>query len=187
METRDYLSTILYTQEEILERIKTLGKEITQYYKDKNVDNLLVVPIMDGSLVFASLLLLELDILLHVRSTKVTSYNTETESSKDPKLLIHVPMDLVKNKNILIVEDLIDTGLTLSMFSNYLKEMGAADIKICVLFNKDVKNRNKEVHIDFEGFKTPDEWVAGFGIDSQGYFRNLKDFGVVNPKYIKKK
>lgn len=184
METKDYLSKILYTNEEIKTRIHELGKEINNYYDKKKIDNLLVVPIMDGSLVFASELLLELDMMLHVRSTKVTSYNTDTKSNKEPKLLIHVPMDLVKNKNILIVEDLIDTGHTLSMFTQYLKDMGAADVKVCVLFNKDVKNRDKNVKIDFQGFKVPDKWVAGFGIDSQGYFRNLKDFGIVNPKYI---
>ncbi len=187
METKDYLSEILYTNDEIKKRIKELADEINAYYKKRKVNNLLVVPIMDGSLVFASELILNLDMMLHVCSTNITSYNETTSSNKDPKLLIHVPMDLVKGKTILIVEDLIDTGLTLSMFSSYLEEMGAKDVKICVLFNKDVKSREKEVKIDFQGFKVPDKWVAGYGIDSQGYFRNLKDFGIVNKKYIIKK
>ncbi len=183
MDKKDYLSKVLFTQEQINKRIKELAREINQYYKDIN-DNVLVVPIMDGSLVFASNLLLELDFMLHVRSTKITSYSHDVKSNNDPKLLIHVPMDLVKGKHILVVEDLIDSGQTLSMFVDYLKQMGAASVKVCVLFNKKVKNRKREVNVDFLGFEIPDEWVAGYGIDSQGLFRNLKDFGIVNPKYI---
>ncbi len=186
MDKKDYLKKVLYTNEEINKRVKELAQEINEYYKDFDHDNVLFVPIMDGSLVFASNLLLELDFMLHVRTTKITSYTNNLKSNNDPKLLIHVPMDLVKGRDILVVEDLIDTGLTLSMFIDYLKEMGAASVKVCVLFDKNVKNRKKEVKVDFLGFKIPDEWVAGYGIDSQGYFRNIKDFGVVNPKYIKK-
>ncbi len=183
MDKKDYLSKVLFTQEQIDKRIKELANDINNYYKDFK-DNVLVVPIMDGSLIFASNLLLELDFMLHVRSTKITSYSHDIKSNNDPKLLIHVPMDLVKGKHILVIEDLIDSGQTLSMFVDYLKQMGASSVKVCVLFNKNVKNRKREVNVDFLGFEIPDKWVAGYGIDSQGLFRNLKDFGIVNPKYI---
>ncbi len=183
MNKKDYLSKVLYTQAEIEKRIKELANDINQHYKNID-DNVLVVPIMDGSLVFASNLLLELDFMLHVRSTKITSYHHGIISNNDPKLLIHIPMDLVKGKHILVVEDLIDSGQTLSLFVDYLKQMGAISVKVCVLFNKQVKNRKREVKVDFLGFEIPDKWVAGYGIDSQGFFRNLKDFGIVNPKYI---
>lgn len=183
METKDYLTKILHTHDEINIRIKELAKEINEYYKDK--ENVLYVPIMDGSILFAANLLIELDFNLHVRTTKISSYSDTTYSNKAPKLLIHIPMDLVKNKNILVVDDLVDSGHTLAMFLDYLKEMGANDVKLCTLFKKKIESREKEVFIDFLGFMIPNEWVAGYGIDSQGYFRNLKDFGIVNKKYIK--
>lgn len=183
METKDYLSEILYTHEQINNKIKELSKEINEYYKDK--ENILYVPIMDGSIVFSANLLMELDFNLHVRTTKITSYADATSSNKEPKLLIHIPMDLVKGKNILVVDDLVDSGHTLSMFLDYLKNMGANDVKLCTLFKKEIQSREKEIFVDFLGFIIPNKWVAGYGIDSQGNFRNLKDFGIVNKKYIK--
>lgn len=183
METKDYLTKIIYSYNDINNRIKELAKEINDYYKNK--ENILYVPIMDGSILFAANLLIEFDFNLHVRTTKISSYSDNLSSNKNPKLLIHIPMDLVKGKNILVVDDLVDSGHTLSMFLDYLKNMGANDVKLCALFKKDIKPREKEVYIDFLGFMIPNEWVAGYGIDSQGYFRNLKDFGIVNKKYIK--
>ena len=184
MKNNDYFSKVLLTYEQINKRIEELASDLNATYQNAQED-ILVIPVMDGSLVFASHLILNLNFALHVRSTKISSYDNSTTSNQDPQILIHIPMDKVKGRRILIIEDLVDTGLTLSKFKKYLLDMGASEVKICVLFQKDIPNRQLDYTIDFLGFTIPNEWVAGFGVDSQGNFRNLRDFGVVNKKYIK--
>lgn len=169
---------ILYTYEEILSRVQDLAKEINAYYADKG--EVLVVPVLDGSIVFAGHIIPLLDFDLHVRCTKITSYYETKVSTGKPKMLISIDMSLVKNKTILILEDLIDRGYTLDMFKKYLLDLGAKDVKICVLFNKQIAAANQRVvNPDWNGFLIPDEWVAGFGIDSESKFRNFKNFGIV--------
>ncbi len=185
MKNNDYFSQILFTYDEINQRIEELASELNATYQDINED-ILVIPIMDGSLVFASHIILNLDFALHVRSTKISSYDEKTNSNHNPQICTNIPLDKIKQRRILILEDLVDTGLTLSKFSKYLLDNGAKEVKICVLFKKDIPHRELDYNIDFLGFTIPNEWVAGFGIDSQGNFRNLRDFGIVNKKYIKR-
>ncbi|MGL4950830.1 MAG: phosphoribosyltransferase [Mycoplasma sp.] len=169
---------IIYHNDEIMARIKELAKELTEYYKDK--DNILVVPILDGSIVFAGQILPLLDFELTMRATKISSYYNNRLSDTKPRIHISIDMSLVKGKRILILEDLIDRGHTLSMFKEYLLEMGAAEVKMCVLFNKKIENyQNREVNPDWNGFYVDDVWVAGFGIDSESKFRNYPHFGKV--------
>ena len=168
---------ILFRENEIKDRIKELANQINIDFQ--NQENVLFVPIMDGSLIFAGELLLNLDFNLEVRSTKISSYALSKITSGDPKILTPFTKEFVENKNIILVDDLIDTGHTLRMFIDYLKLLGANSVKVCVLFNKLVKERQKEVTLDYVGFDIPDEWVAGFGVDSQEQFRNFRHFGIV--------
>lgn len=171
-------SKILYTYDEILARVQTLANEINAYYADKG--EVLVVPILDGSIVFAGHMIPLLDFDLNVRCTKISSYYETKNSTGKPKMMISIDMSLVKNKTILILEDLIDQGYTLDMFKKYLLELGAKDVKICVLFNKQIPTASQRaVNPDWNGFLIPDVWVAGFGIDSESKFRNYKNFGIV--------
>ncbi|GAA5414331.1 phosphoribosyltransferase [Ureaplasma ceti] len=171
---------ILYTNQELTQRIRELAQTINQDYKD--CQNVIMVPIMDGALVFAGQLLLELDIDVMTYSTKISSYSFNTTSSKEPKILTPFTKELVQNKDIILVDDMIDTGHTLSMFIDYLKNFGARSVKVCVLFEKEVQARDKHVFVDYVGFKIPNQWVAGFGIDSKEKLRNCKDFGIVDLK-----
>lgn len=184
MNTKDYLSKVLLTYDQIIKRINELAIELNNSYMDEE-DEVLIVPVMDGSLMFASHLILNLNFPLKVQSTKISSYDENITSSLDPKFICNIPTEKIKGRKILIIEDLVDTGTTLNRMHDFLIANGASDVKICVLFNKDIPNRQLNFNIDFQGFDIPNEWVAGFGVDSQGYFRNLKDFGIVNKKYIK--
>ncbi len=184
MNTKDYLSKVLLTYDQIIQRINEISLELNNAYINEE-DEVLIVPVMDGSLMFASHLILNLNFPLKVQSTKISSYDANTSSSLDPKIICNIPPEKIKDRKILIIEDLVDTGTTLNRMYDYLLDNGAIDVKICILFNKDVPNRHLKFNIDFQGFNIPNEWVAGFGVDSQGYFRNLKDFGIVNKKYIK--
>lgn len=170
-------SKILYTKEEIEKRIKELAIEINTFYK--HTSNVLFVPILDGSLVFSGKLLLDLDFDLEVYSTKISSYSFNKKSNGKPKIITPFTEELVKGKDILLVDDMIDTGHTLKLFSDYLISLGAKSVKVCILFNKKVNKRIKEVNLDFVGLDIPDEWVAGYGVDSCGKLRNFKHFGIV--------
>lgn len=174
---------ILYKKRKIVARIKSLAKEINKYYADKK--DVLVVPILDGSIVFAGYILPLLNFDLSVRATKISSYGNDVKSNKNPKINIHIDMSIVNNRTILILEDLIDKGYTLNMFKKYLLENGAKDVKICVLFNKKIKNyKDRKIVPDWNGFMIEDEWVAGFGVDSKSKFRNLPFFGVVKKDHF---
>ena len=168
---------ILFHEHEIKARIKQMGEQINHDYR--GVSDVLFVPIMDGSLVFAAELLICLDFDVQVNSTKISSYAFETQSNEAPKILTPFSKELVQNKNVILVDDLIDTGHTLALFADYLKQMGAKSVKICVLFDKKVEQRQKEVQLDYVGFEIPDAWVAGFGVDSKEKFRNFRHFGIV--------
>ncbi len=168
---------ILFTYDEILSGIKTTAKKLNNYYKDKG--EVLVVPILDGSIVFCGQILPMLDFDLSLRATKITSYGNNRKSNNEPKILLAVDMSMVKDKTILILEDMIDTGQTLAMFKNYLLKLGAKDVKICVLFKKDSSARSVDVKVNWTIFDIPNAWVAGFGIDSNGKYRNARDFGII--------
>ncbi|MGL4952111.1 MAG: phosphoribosyltransferase [Mycoplasma sp.] len=171
---------IIYHNDEIMARVKELAVELNEYYKDCENDDVLVVPVLDGSIVFAGQLLPMLNFDLSLRATKISSYYNNRHSTGEPKIHISIDMSLVKGKRILILEDLIDRGHTLYMFEKYLLEMGAKEVKMCVLFNKKIKNfEDRKVTPDWTGFFIDDVWVAGFGIDSQSKFRNYPHFGKI--------
>lgn len=173
-----YFKKILYTHEQIIDGIDKISKEINEYYKNKK--DILVVPILDGSIVFAGNIIPKLDFDLTVRATKISSYYNTRKSNEKPKINISIDMSMVKGKRILILEDLIDQGHTLEMFKKYLINLGAKDVKICVLFNKKIKGmNNRKIKPDWSCFYIDDEWVAGFGVDSESKFRNCPFFGIV--------
>lgn len=185
MESNNYLSKVLYSYEEIINRIKELAKQINNYYKNIK-EEIVIMPILDGASIFCSHLLLELDFMLTVNSIKISSYEKNLTSNNEPKFSFDIPIENLENKYVLIVEDLVDTGNTFYALEKYLESKKPKNVKTCVLFQKKVSNAI-DIKLDFKGFDIQDQWVAGFGIDSQGLFRNIKDFGIVNQLYIKNK
>lgn len=175
---KKHFKKILFTYDEIIEGIDKISEQINEYYKNKK--DILVVPILDGSIVFSGHIIPKFDFDLTVRATKISSYYNTRKSNEEPKINISIDMSMVKGKTILILEDLIDKGITLKMFKNYLLDLGAKEVKICVLFNKKIKEiENREIKPDWNCFFIEDEWVAGFGVDSESKFRNCPFFGVV--------
>lgn len=177
MESKNIFSEVLYTYDEITSAMTDTAAKLNEYYKDK--EDVLIVPVLDGSIVFAGLLLPMLEFDLKVRGTKISSYYDNTSTSGDPIIESAVDLSLVEGRTILLLEDLIDSGLTLKIFTDYLYKHGAKDVKSCVLFSKPEEPRIVEYDVDFPILNIPNEWVAGFGVDSKGKFRNLRDFGIV--------
>ncbi|MBR4313833.1 MAG: hypoxanthine phosphoribosyltransferase [Lachnospiraceae bacterium] len=165
----------LITEEQIKVRVKELGKQISDDYRGKD---LLLVGILKGSIPFLCSLMWEIDNeKLAMDFMDVSSYGSETESSGDVKILKDVDSS-IKGKNVLIVEDIVDTGRTMQKLLGMLKTREPASLKICTLLDKPSR-RVCEVKVDYVGFEIENKFVAGFGLDDDQYMRQLKYVGEV--------
>ena len=167
----------LITKEEIAKKVKELGESITEDFKNEN-ESLIVVGLLKGSVIFLSDLVKELNIPVIIDFMSVSSYGSETVSSGDVKILKDTDLDL-RGKHVLIVEDIIDTGLTLEHVIRYFKESkGVKTLKTCTLLSKP-ERRKVNIDIDYVGFDVPDKFVIGYGLDYDQKYRNLPYIAVV--------
>ena len=155
-------------------RIKELAKQIEKDYAGEEV---YCVGLLKGSVVFLSDLVKEINTPVVIDFMSVSSYGSETVSSGDVKILKDTDLDL-RGKHVLIVEDIIDTGHTLKKVLEMLKIRNPKSIKICTLLDKPEK-REVEIEVDYTGFKIPDEFVVGYGIDFAQKHRDLSYIGIV--------
>lgn len=165
---RSVVKEVLLTEEEIESRVKELGKEITKDYEGKD---LLVVGILKGAVIFMSELCKNIDLPIMIDFMAVSSYGNSSISTGEVK--INKDLDFsVEGKDVLIVEDIIDTGFTLSYLTDNLKKRGANSVRIVTLLDKPDR-RNIEIKVDYLGFSIPDEFVVGYGLDYSERYRNL--------------
>lgn len=172
----DYTIKTLLTREEVEKRIKELAKEIEKDYCGKD---LLVIGLLKGSIMFMSDLIKEMDLPVMIDFMSVSSYSGTTSTG-----VINISKDTdisVKDKDVLIVEDIIDTGLTLSHVKKLLEDRGTKSLKICTLLDKPSR-RTVEMKGDYVGFEIPDEFVVGYGLDYDQHHRNLPYVGIVVKK-----
>ena len=161
--------------------LKELGEKITNDYKDS--DNFIVIGVLKGAVVFMSDLIRSIELPLKIDFMAVSSYGTSTESSGVVRILKDLD-ESVEGKDVLIVEDIVDSGLTLSYMHKILKSRKPASLKICTLLDK--PNRRKvDLKIDYLGFEIPDDFVVGYGLDYAGKYRNLRDICVLKPEIYK--
>ena len=173
------ISKVLISKEQIQRRVEELGRKISADFQG---EELIVVGILRGAFLFMADLVRQIDCPLKTEFMAVSSYGDATTSSG----IVRIIKDLdesVEGKNILIVEDIVDTGLTLSYLTSYLQGRSPKRIKICVLCNKP-QCHIKPVQIDYTGFQLPEEFVVGYGLDDRGYRRNLPYIGVLDPPKI---
>lgn len=167
---------VLISKEELAEICKNLGKQISEDYKDKN---LYLVSVLKGSIVFMADLMREITCDLKIDFLAVSSYSGTTTTG-----VVKFKKDLDINPegcDILIVEDILDSGITLSYLKKVLEGRGASSIKICALLDK-VANRKADITADYVGKVIPDEFVIGYGLDYDEKYRNLPFVGVLSPK-----
>lgn len=168
------IKSIKISPQEIQKRITELGQQISNDYAGKEI---VVVCILKGAFLFAGDLCRAITIPLKMDFMAVSSYGDSTQSSG----IVKIEKDLsenIQNQHVLIVEDIIDSGLTLSYIHKILKDRNPASIKICVLCNKP-SNLKQHVKVDYCGFLLEDEFVVGYGLDFKGYLRNLPYIGIV--------
>ena len=166
---------ILISEAEITARINALSQEITAQYTDTK--QLVVVGLLRGSFVFIADLVRHLDLPVEVDFMTVSSYGNAMVSSRQVRIIQDLETD-IKDRDVLIVEDIIDTGHTLSQVIKILKTRAPKSLSICTLLNKPSR-REVDVPIDWTGFDIPDEFVIGYGIDYAQQGRNLPHIAVV--------
>ena len=168
----------LISREDVQSRVKELAQEINRHYQQfEHCQNLVVVGLLRGSFMFMADLVRYLDLPVEVDFLTASSYGLSTESSRDVKILKDLDSE-IQGKDVLIVEDIIDTGFTLNKVREILKLREPRSIAICTLLDKPSR-REVEVPVEWVGFAIPDEFVVGFGIDYAQHYRNLDYIGTV--------
>ncbi len=165
---------IMISETEIAKKVEELAKKIESDYKD---EPLLVVGILKGASVFVSDLIRKINLDVNIDFMSVSSYGNSTESSGTVRILKDLDVDIA-GKNVLIVEDIIDSGITLSNLVRELQIRNPKSLKLCTLLDKP-ERRKTDVHVDYVGFVIEDKFIVGYGIDWAEKYRNLPYIGSV--------
>lgn len=172
------IEKVLISEDEIREKLDQMGKAISEDYRDKQ--QVLMIGVLKGAVIFLSDLVRHIDIPVELDFMAVSSYGTSTESSGVVRILKDLDEE-VEGKHIIVVEDIINSGLTLSYLSENLRSRKPASLKICTLLDKPSR-RKADISVDYKGFEIPDYFVVGYGLDYAGKYRNLKDICVLKPE-----
>lgn len=165
---------VMYSEEAVNKKIAELGKMISE---DMNGEPIKLVCILKGACFFACELAKRITVPVFIDFMSVSSYGEETTSSGTVRILKDLDSS-IERENVLIVEDIIDTGRTLNYLVNNFKSRGAKSVRLCTLLNKPDR-RVVDVDVDYVGFEIPDEFVVGYGLDYAQKYRNLPYIGIV--------
>ncbi|MBB6284471.1 MULTISPECIES: hypoxanthine phosphoribosyltransferase [Geobacillus] len=181
MGMKDDIQKVLITEEEIQEKVKELGGILTKEYDGRFP---LAVGVLKGAMPFMADLLKHIDTYLEMDFMDVSSYGNATVSSGEVKIVKDLNTS-VEGRDILIIEDIIDSGLTLSYLVDLFRYRKANSIKIVTLLDKP-SGRKADIQADYTGFTVPDEFVVGYGLDYAEKYRNLPFIGVLKPEVYQK-
>lgn len=168
---------VLLSEDEIREKVRELGGKITADYKNSN---LMLVTVLKGAVVFLADLMRQIDVPAEIDFMVVSSYGSGVKSSGVVKIVKDLDVPLA-GKDILIVEDILDSGLTLSSIKELLESRGPRSIRIATLLDKPSR-RKVDLQADYIGFSVPDEFVIGYGLDYDEKYRNLPYIGILKPE-----
>ena len=177
---REDIESILVSEDELNEICRKLAAQITKDYKNSD-KKLVLVCILKGSLMFTTELMKRIDLPLEVDFMKASSYGSKAVSSGIINIHLDIKRDDMDEVDFIIVEDIIDSGKTLSHLVRYLKERGAASVRTCALLDKPDR-RAVDFDPDYVGKIIPDKFVVGFGLDFNEKYRNLPFVGVLKPE-----
>lgn len=173
----DDIDKVLVDQATIKARLKELGAEINETYAGRD---LAVIAIINGAIIFVADLIRELNIPMQLDSVRISSYRDESNPLKVPEVIDKIRLDL-KDIDVLIIDDILDSGATLAHVTELFQKMGPASLKTCVLLDKNT-TRTVDFEADFVGFHIPDEFVVGYGLDFAERYRQLPCIGVLRPE-----
>lgn len=175
------IQEVLISQEEIKEKVAELGQRLSKEYEGRNP---LVICILKGAFIFMADLVKEITVPIELDFMAVSSYGNLTKSSGEVKIIKDLDTS-IEGRDILIVEDIIDSGLTLSYLVDVLQRRNAKSVKIVTLFDKP-SGRTIDLEADLAGFILPDAFVVGYGLDYAEGYRNLPYVGVLKPEVYTK-
>ena len=173
----DLKDELLITRDQIAVRVKEMGAEITRDFEGKD---LTVICILKGAVVFFVDLIREIDLPMTMDFMAISSYGSATKSSGVVRILKDLDHG-IEGKDVLIVEDIVDSGMSMSYLLNSLKTRNPASVKLLTLLDKPDRRR-VELNADYIGFTIPDEFVIGYGLDYAEHYRNLPDVCILSPK-----
>lgn len=175
------LEKILITRKELALRVKELAKTLDEDYKGKNP---IVVCILKGSTLFFADLVREMKIPVEFDFLSISSYGNKTKSSGEVKMIKDLD-NLIENRHVLLIEDIVDSGYTLTYLKKLLSSRGPSSIKICTLLDKKSR-REVPLEPDYCGFEIDDYFVVGYGLDYAQKYRNLPEIGILKPEVYTK-
>jgi hypoxanthine phosphoribosyltransferase len=174
------IEKVLITEERIKRRIKELGEEISRDYNGKDP---ILVAVLRGAIMFVCDLVREISIPITLDFLSISSYSGQTQTG-----VVRILKDLdesIEDEHVILIEDIVDTGLTLNYILKTLKARRPADLRVCALLDKKVR-RIVDVRIDYLGFEIPDEFVVGYGMDYDQMYRGLPFIGVLKREILYK-
>lgn len=189
------IQRVLISQWQISARVQELARQITQDLQREQASEdaarsgggpeLTIIPIMTGAMIFASDLIRHIPIAMRIGLLTVSSYPGAAMSSQGSTLTTAQLPDL-RGRHVLAVDDILDSGGTLRLVVPRLRELGAVSVKTCVLLRKD-RPQAKATPADYVGFDIPDEFVVGYGLDFNNYYRNLPDIAILHPEAVERR
>ena len=172
------LERILVTKEEIDQKVRELGQRIAADYAGKNP---VMVCILKGACVFFTDLIRQIPLPLTTDFMAISSYGSATKTSGVVRILKDLDNDIL-GKDVIIVEDIVDTGITLNYLMKILIQRGAASLRIAALLDKTARRKVPDLQVDYVCFNIPDAFVVGYGLDYNQKYRNLPDIGILSPR-----
>lgn len=173
----DDIREVLFSEEKLAEIVQRIGTRISEDYKDKN---LLMVSVLKGSVVFMADLLRAINIPCSIDFMAVSSYGSGMKTSGVVKIVKDLDINL-KGYDLLVVEDILDSGLTLSYILELLQSRSPRSVRLCTLFDKPDR-RTVDIKPDYVGTVVPDEFIVGYGLDYDEKYRNLPYVGILKPE-----
>lgn len=175
------IEKVLLSEEEIKEKIAEMGKKISEDYKGKD---LILIGVLKGSVPFMADLMKRIDIYCNMDFMAVSSYGNSTETTGVVRILKDLDFE-IENKDVLIIEDIIDSGTTLKYLKKYLKSKNPNSVEIACLLNKP-ERREVEIDVKYLGFDVPNYFLVGYGLDYAEKYRNLPYVGILKERVYKK-
>ncbi len=179
------IARILISKQQLADRIAELARQITAEHTPPGIPQggeITIVPILTGAFIFCADLIRHIPLPIKIGLVTVSSYPGSSVSTQGSQLLGRQLGD-VTGRHLVLVDDILDSGGTLKLVVPMLRELGAASVKTCVLLRKD-RPQAHSVHADYVGFEIPDEFVVGYGLDYNNYYRNLPDIVTLKPEAI---
>ena len=176
MSMSEHIGNILLSEDVILQRVRELGQQISADYRGKEIT---IICVLNGAVVFLADLLRNLDVPTNLDFVRVSSYGDGTESTGEARLLQGLTTN-VEGRDVLIVDDIIDSGFTLHYLKKIILAERPASLKLCVLLDK-AERRTEDVEADYVGFNISNEFIIGYGLDYAGQYRGLRYIAVLKP------